>query len=59
VVFGSWWIIAGAFCAALIRPIRFVFAPLLERVRRKHFALLAAIGALLAAAGAALIYYRH
>jgi hypothetical protein len=59
VVFGSWWIIAGAFCAAFLRPIRFVFAPLLDRLQRRHFAVLAAIGALVAAAGATLIYYRH
>ena len=59
VMFGAWWIIAGALCAAFIRPIRFVFLPLLDRVRRKHFAVLSAIGALLAAAGAAIIYYRH
>jgi hypothetical protein len=59
VMVGTWWIIAGALCAAFIRPIRFVFLPLLDRVRRKHFAVLSAIGALLAAAGAALIYYRH
>ena len=59
VVFGSWWIIAGGFCAAFVRPIRFVFAPMLDGLRRKHFAVLAAIGALLAAAGATLIYYRH
>jgi hypothetical protein len=56
---GTWWIIAGALCAAFIRPIRFVFLPLLDRVRRKHFAVFSAIGALLATAGAALIYYRH
>lgn len=59
VVFGSWWIIAAAFCAAFLRPIRFVFAPLLDGVQRRHFAVLAGIGALVAAAGAALIYYRH
>jgi len=59
VMSGAWWIIAGALCAAFIRPIRFVFLPLLDRVRRKHFAVLSAIGALLAATGAALIYYRH
>lgn len=57
-VFGSWWLIAGGFCAAFIRPIRFVFAPLLDGLRRKHFAVLAAIGAVVAAAGAALISYR-
>ncbi|HYC60883.1 MAG TPA: hypothetical protein VEK79_15070, partial [Thermoanaerobaculia bacterium] len=59
VAFGSWWILAAAFCAAFLRPIRFVFAPLLDGLRRKHFAVLAAIGALVAAVGAALIYYRH
>jgi hypothetical protein len=59
VLFGSWWIIAAAFCAAFLGPIRFVFAPLLGGLRRKHFAVLAAIGALVTAAGATLIYYRH
>jgi hypothetical protein len=59
VVFGSWWILLATFCAAFLRPIRFVFAPLLEGLRRKHFAVLAGIGAIVAAAGAALIYYRH
>jgi hypothetical protein len=59
VLFGSWWILAAAFCAAFLRPIRFVFAPLLDGLGRKHFAVLAAIGALVAAAGATLIYYRH
>ena len=58
VVFGSWWIIAAAFCAAFLRPIRFVFAPLLDGLQRKHFAVLAGIGALVAAAGATLIYFR-
>jgi hypothetical protein len=59
VLFGSWWMLAAAFCAAFLRPIRFVFAPLLDGVRRKHFAVLAAIGALVMAGGATLIYYRH
>jgi hypothetical protein len=59
VLFGSWWIIAAAFCAAFVRPIRFVFAPLLDGLARKHFAVLAGIGALVAAVGATLIYYRH
>ena len=59
VVFGSWWIIAAAFCAAFIRPIRFVFAPLLDGLVRKQFAVLALIGALVAAVGATLVYYRH
>ena len=58
-VFGAWWMIAAAFCAAFLRPIRFVFAPLLDGVRRKHFAGLALIGALAAALGGTLLYYRH
>jgi hypothetical protein len=59
VLFGTWWILAAAFCAAFLRAIRFVFAPLLDGLARKHFAVLALIGALVAAAGATLIYYRH
>jgi hypothetical protein len=59
VLFGAWWIIAAAFCAAFLRPIRFVFVPLLDGLRRKHFAVLALIGAVVAAAGGMLIYYRH
>lgn len=58
VVFGSWWIIAGSFCAAFLRPIRFVFAPLLDGLHRKHFAVLAFLGALVVAAGATLIWFR-
>ena len=59
VVFGAWWILAGGFCAAFLRPIRFTFAPLLDGVHRRHFAVLAGIGALVMTAGAALIAYRH
>lgn len=59
VTFGAWWIIAGGLCALFVRPIRFLFAPLLDGLRRRHFALLAAIGALLAAAGGALIDYHR
>jgi hypothetical protein len=59
VVFGSWWILAAAFCAAFLRSIRFVFAPLLDGLRRQHFAVLAAIGTVVAAVGAILIYYRY
>jgi hypothetical protein len=58
-VFGTWWIVAAAFCAAFIRAVRFLFAPLLDGLRRKHFAALAAIGVLVAAVGATLVYYRH
>lgn len=56
--FGSWWILVAGLCATFLRPIRFLFAPLLDGLRRKHFVVLAAIGALIAAAGAVLINYR-
>ncbi|HEX6179327.1 MAG TPA: hypothetical protein VF057_13275 [Thermoanaerobaculia bacterium] len=59
VLFGSWWILLAAFCAAFLRPIRFVFAPLLDGLRRRHFAVLAAIGAIVVAVGATLIANRH
>ena len=59
VLYGTWWIIAAAFCAAFLRPIRFVFAPLLDGLGRKHFTVLALIGAFVAAVGGTLIYYRH
>lgn len=55
---GVWWMIAAGLCAVFVRPIRFVFTPLLDGLHRRHFAVFAAIGALLAAAGGALIYYR-
>lgn len=59
VIFGSWWIIAAAFCAAFLRPIRFIFAPLLDRLQRKHVWVLALIGAVVAAVGAVLVSFRH
>jgi hypothetical protein len=59
VIFGAWWIIAAAFCAAFLRPIRYTFAPLLDGLRRKHFAVLAGIGALVMVAGATLINLRY
>ena len=55
VVFGSWWIIAAAFCAAFLKQIQFVFAPLLDGLGRKHFAVLAGIGALVLAGGVTLL----
>lgn len=58
VLFGAWWAIAGALCAVFLRPIRFVFAPLLDTLQRRHFGVLALIGAVVIAAGATLIYYR-
>lgn len=58
IAFGSWWIIAAVLMTAFLRPLRFVFAPLLDGVRPRHFAVLAAIGAAVATAGGLLVYYR-
>lgn len=58
IAFGSWWIIAAGMITAFLRPLRFVFAPLLDGVRPRHFAVLAAIGAIVATVGGLLVYYR-
>jgi hypothetical protein len=58
IIFGSWWIIAAGLITLFLRPIRFVFAPLLDGVRGRHLAVLAAIGAVVAVAGSVLVYYR-
>lgn len=50
------WIIAAAFLLAMtLRPMQAFFRPLLDGLRRKHFLVLAAIGAIAAAAGAAIL----
>jgi hypothetical protein len=48
--FGAWWIIAAAILAALHRPLRYAFHPLLENYRRRHTLILAALGAVALAA---------
>ena len=58
VLFGAWWIALSLLIAAFLRPIRFVFAPLLDAVQRRHVMVLAAIGAVVATAGGVLLYYR-
>ena len=58
IVFGSWWMVAAGLITLFLRPIRFVFAPLLDGVRGRHLAVLAAIGAVVAIAGGLLVYYR-
>lgn len=58
IAFGSWWIIAAGLMTAFLRPLRFVFAPLLDGIRPRHFAVLAAIGAIVGTAGGLLVYYR-
>jgi hypothetical protein len=57
-LFGTWWIALALLIAVFLRPIRFVFAPLLDAVQRRHVMVLAAIGAVVASAGGVLLYYR-
>lgn len=56
IIFGSWWIIAAGLAAVFLRPIRFVFVPLLDRLQRKHMGVLAVIGAVVAAIGGGIVY---
>jgi hypothetical protein len=44
--FGAWWILASLIGMVFLPVIRFIFKPLLARVRRAHFLGLTAIGAL-------------
>ena len=55
-LFGAWWMLLAGICSILLRPIRFTFAPLLDGLRRKHFAVLSVIGTLVAAIGGAVLY---
>jgi hypothetical protein len=55
-VFGVWWILAAGALALLLPILRFVFAPILDRVARRHVAGLAIVGAVAAAIGAALLW---
>ncbi|HEX7154341.1 MAG TPA: hypothetical protein VF618_22840 [Thermoanaerobaculia bacterium] len=45
-VFGAWWILASLIGMALLPVVRYIFKPLLTRVRRTHFLGLTIIGAL-------------
>ena len=58
IAFGTWWMIAAGLMALFLRPIRFVFAPLLDGLTRRHIGVLAAIGAIVAIVGGVLVYYR-
>ncbi len=52
---GVWWLLLSALFAFLMEPIRTLFAPILDKVRRRHLLVLAGIGALCLAIGLALI----
>ncbi|HEV8660029.1 MAG TPA: hypothetical protein VGS96_15595 [Thermoanaerobaculia bacterium] len=54
--FGLWWILASVILASLFRPIRFAFAPLLDRFHRRHLLFLSLAGAIALGGGAALFY---
>ena len=58
IAFGAWWMLAAGLMTLLLRPARFVFAPLLDGLRARHLGVLAAIGAVVAIAGGVLVYYR-
>lgn len=52
---GTWWILASLIGMAFLPVIRFIFKPLLTRVRRTHFLGLTIVGALSLALGLALL----
>ncbi|HEY0158083.1 MAG TPA: hypothetical protein VGF28_12425 [Thermoanaerobaculia bacterium] len=54
-VLGAWWTLASLLGMAFLPVIRFIFKPLLARVRRPHFLGLTVIGALSLAVGFALL----
>jgi len=56
VAFGAWWIVASGIAALLLRPIRFTFAPLLDRMQRRHLLFLTLAGIVAAGVGAAVLY---
>jgi hypothetical protein len=49
--FGAWWVIGSLALMIVLRPVRFLFAPLLERLRRKHIAVLTGIGVVVLGVG--------
>lgn len=50
--FAAWWIVLAPLVAVFIRPVRWLFAPFANRLRRAHAILLAAAGAVLGIAAA-------
>ena len=54
--FGAWWIVAAAIMSLLLRPIRFLFAPLLDTIHRRHVLILAIVGAVALGLGALALY---
>lgn len=50
-IFGTWWIVGSLLLMVVLRPVRFIFSPLIDRVRPRHVAVLTGIGVLVLAAG--------
>ena len=53
---GVWWIVLSGLFALLFAPIRSLFMPVLDRMKRGHLAVLAGIGMIAAGAGAVLLW---
>lgn len=53
---GVWWIIAAGLIAIFLRPLRFIAAPLLDRLERRHLLGLALVGLVSAVAGALVVW---
>jgi hypothetical protein len=53
---GVWWVVLSGLFALLFRPIRWLFAPILNKLRRVHFLWLTAIGIVGAGLGAVLLW---
>ncbi len=56
-IIGGWLLIASAIVALAVRPLRWIFKPFADRLRRAHAFWLTAIGAVAAGAGALLLWH--
>ena len=52
---GTWWVLLSGLLALLFRPLRALFAPILDRVKRRHVLWLTGLGIVAAAVGAILV----
>lgn len=53
---GAWWVLLSGVFALLFHPLRWLFAPVLAKMRRPHLLWLTAIGVISAAVGSALLW---
>jgi hypothetical protein len=54
--FGAWWIVASILGMVLLPVVRFIFRPLMNRIRRTHFLGLTLVGVVVLSAGVALLW---